>query len=74
MRKNSRTRFLPVVIFPAILPAILMPVMRSLQVPDFVIGFTMGSCIGLTLVGIYWMIKGNKDCSTDNEQSRSFRR
>lgn len=63
MNNNSKTRFLPVVIFAASMPAILLPVMRSFDVPDFVMGFTIGSSLGLAILGLFWMIKGNRDCS-----------
>jgi hypothetical protein len=58
MKKNSRARFLPVVMFPAILPAVLMPVMVSLHVPANLIGGAMGFSIGLAIVGVACMAKG----------------
>jgi hypothetical protein len=63
MRKNPKTRFLPIVILPAILPALLMPVLRSLEVPDSVLGGTMGFSIGLAIVGLIWMVKPSSPSS-----------
>lgn len=65
MRKNPKARFLPLVILPAVMPALLMPTRRSLQVPDYILGSTMGFFIGIAIVGFAWMIKGNSRCSTD---------
>lgn len=63
MGKNPKARFLPIVILPAILPAILLPTLRSLQVSDDVLGGTMGVFIGLAIVGLVWMVKSNNRCS-----------
>lgn len=64
MRKNSRTHLLPVAIFPAILPALVVPILRNLKLPDYVVGATMGFCIGLAIVGIAFMLEIGR-CSTD---------
>lgn len=65
MRKNPKARFLPIVIFPAVMPALLVPILRSLQAPDYVLGGTIGLCIGLAIVGLALMVKSNYRCSTD---------
>lgn len=61
MTRNSRTRFLPLVIFPALMPAVLFPALRATHVSDAVLGAAAGFCIGLTLVGIVWMMKGKNN-------------
>jgi hypothetical protein len=63
VRKNPRTRFLPLVIAPAIMPAVLLPLLRSLEVSNAVLGGVMGLFIGLAIVGLAWMIKGS-NCSS----------
>ena len=65
MKKNSKARFLPILIFPLIMPAILLPAMLSHHVSGDVLGATMGFCIGLAIVGLAWIVKRNGDCSTD---------
>ncbi|MEN2791603.1 hypothetical protein ABC974_18350 [Sphingomonas oligophenolica] len=57
MRKNAKARFLPIVMLPAIMPAVLVPPMLLLHVPDYVLGIAMGVFIGLAGVGIAWMAK-----------------
>ena len=64
MRKNPKTRFLPIVILPAIMPALLMPVMRTLHAPDSEVGAAMGFFIGLAIVGLIWMLKPTSHHST----------
>jgi hypothetical protein len=65
MRNNPRVRFLPVVMFPSILPAVLMPAMRQ-YVPANLLAAAMGVSIGLAMVGLAWMINGKRRCSTDS--------
>lgn len=45
------------------MPAVLLPLLRSLEVSDAVLGGVMGLFIGLAIVGLAWMIKGS-DCSS----------
>ncbi len=61
MRKNPKARFLPIVVLSAIMPAILLPALRTLQVPDYILGATTGIFIGLAIVGLVWMVKGNNN-------------
>ena len=58
MTRNSKTRFLPLVIFPALMPAILFPALRATHVSGVALGAAAGFCIGLPVVGIVWMVKG----------------
>ncbi len=59
MRKNPRARMLPLVIMPAIMPALLLPMMANTQLPDYAKGGTLGFFLGLSLVGLFWMVKRN---------------
>ena len=65
MTKNPKIRFAPLIILPAIMPAVLLPVLRSSQISDAALGGIMGIFIGLALVGLSWMIKGNSCSSPD---------
>ncbi|GGA37940.1 hypothetical protein [Sphingomonas psychrolutea] len=64
MTTNSRVRFLPIVMIPAILPAVVMPAMRN-YVPANMLAAAMGVSIGLAIVGLAWMIRGGCGCSDD---------
>lgn len=64
--KNVRTRHLPFVIVPAIMPAVLMPVLVHQHVPDNLIGGAMGVSIGLAIVGLVRMKRGGRRCATAN--------
>lgn len=66
MTKNPRTRFAPFVIVPAIMPAVLLPVLRSSHISDAALGAIMGVFIGLALVGLVWMIKGDSSSSPES--------
>jgi uncharacterized RDD family membrane protein YckC len=66
VRKKPKTRFLPSVIFLPILPALLVPILTDLHVPDNVLGGTPGFFIGLSIVGFVWMIERSGRGSTDN--------
>ena len=61
--KNARTRYLPLVIVPAIMPAVVMPVLVSQQVPDNLIGAAMGISIGLAILGLVRMKRGGGRCA-----------
>ena len=63
MSTNPRIRFLPIVMVPAILPAVLMPTMRQ-YVPANLLAAAMGVSIGLAIVGLAWIIKGKRGSST----------
>ena len=65
MRRNPKARFLPIVILPAIMPAVLLPVLVSIHAPDYVMGGAMGFCIGIAIVGFVWMLKSNNRHLTD---------
>lgn len=62
--KHARTRYLPLVIIAAIMPAVLMPVLVSQQMPANLIGGTMGLSIGLAIVGLVRIKKGGGRCAT----------
>ena len=64
MKTNSRVQFLPIVIIPATLPAIVMPAMRN-YVPTKMLAAAMDVSIGLAIVGLGWMIKGRRGCPDD---------
>ena len=66
MKKDPRARFLPLVILPAIMPAMLMPVVLNHHVSDGLLGGAMGVPIGLAIGGLVWMKKGGRRCSTDS--------
>lgn len=59
MRNNPRVRFLPIVMLPAIMPAILMPAMRY-RLSDNLLGGMMGVSIGLAIVALVWMAKADR--------------
>lgn len=61
---NARARYLPLVIVPAIMPAVLMPVLVNQHVPDNLIGGAMGVSIGLAIVGLVRMKRGGGRCAT----------
>ena len=61
--KNARTRYLPLVIVPAIMPAVVMPVLVSQHVPDNLIGAAMGISIGLAILGLVRMNRGGGRCA-----------
>lgn len=61
--KNARARYLPLIIFPAIMPAVLTPVLVSQHVPSDLIGGVMGVSIGLAIVGLVWMKRGRDRCA-----------
>lgn len=65
MRKNARVRFLPIVIVPALMPALLLPMLTRFHLPDSALGGSMGFFVGLALAGFIWIIKGKTGCSTD---------
>ena len=66
MKKNPRSRFLPVFIIAAIMPAVLMPSIVSHHVSDNLLGGAMGFSIGLAIVGLVWIRKGGRRCSRDS--------
>jgi hypothetical protein len=66
MRKRPNSRLLPVAIAPAVMPAILLPLMLANHVPDNVIGGIFGFFIGLALVALGWMAKGRSRCAPGN--------
>lgn len=59
MKTNPRVRFLPIVMLPAIMPAVLMLAARH-HVPDTLLGAGMGVSIGLAIVGLVWMIRDGR--------------
>ena len=62
--KRARTLYLPLVIIPAIMGAVPMPVLVSQHVPANLIGGAMGISIGLAIVGLVRMKKGGGRCAT----------
>ena len=69
MPKKSNVRLLPIVILPAIAPAVLLPLVRSGHVPDYVLGGAFGFSIGLSVVALFWMAKRNSDCAPSGDRS-----
>ncbi|MGN5375885.1 hypothetical protein [Sphingomonas hankookensis] len=61
--KNAKTRYLPLVIVPAIMPAVLMPLLVSQHVPANLIDGAMGVSIGLAIVGLVRMKRGRGRCA-----------
>jgi len=61
--KNARNCYLPLVIVPAIMPAVVMPVLVSQHVPDNLIGAAMGISIGLAILGLVRMKRGGGRCA-----------
>lgn len=61
--KNARTRYVPLVIVPAIMPVVVMPVLVSQHVPDNLIGAAMGVSIGFAIVGLVRMKRGGGRCA-----------
>lgn len=59
-RKNLRTAYLPIIVVPAVAPAIMLPLMHAHHMPDYAQGLATGFPIGLALVGLIWMIRGNR--------------
>ena len=51
MKTNSRVRFLPIVMIPAILPAVMIPAMRN-YLPADLLAAAMGVSIGLAIIGL----------------------
>ena len=60
MRKNSNARILPLVIVPAVIPAIMFPVMSGHRVPDGLIGAAFGFFIGLAVIALAFMAARSK--------------
>ncbi len=63
MDKNPGARLLPLVIGPAIMPALLLPMMANRHLPDYVQGGTMGVFLGLSIGGLFWMVRRNGRCA-----------
>ncbi len=59
-RRNTRIAYLPIVIILAVAPAIILPLMHAVAMPDYVKGLATGFPIGLALVGLVWMIRGHR--------------
>ena len=53
------THLLPVIIVPAIIPAVLMPLMMNHYVPNNLIGGAMSVLIGLAVVGLLSMMRAD---------------
>ena len=66
MRYNPKARFLLIVILPAIMPALLLPVLGIIHAPDYVMDGAMGFFIGISIVGFVWILRSNNRRSTDN--------
>ena len=62
MRDKTNARFLPIVIAPAVMPAILLPIMVSNHVPGDVLGATFGFFIGLAILALVWIAKRRSSC------------
>lgn len=57
MHKNARERYLPVAMFPAIMPVIMLPGMKSDLSPYLYYGI-WGLSLGLAIMGVTWMANG----------------
>jgi hypothetical protein len=67
MRKKPNSRYLPVMILPAVIAAALLPLMARGQVPDYALGGIYGFVIGLSAVGLFWMAKNRRRCAPGSE-------
>ena len=47
---------LPLVVIPAVMPSVLLPLMVRYHVHDFVRGMFIGTCLGLAILGLVLMI------------------
>lgn len=57
MKGNARERYLPVVMFPAIMPIMLLPGMKADLSPYLYYGM-WGLSVGLAVIAVAWMEKG----------------
>lgn len=57
MKGNARERYLPVVMFPAIMPIMLLPGMKANLSPYLYYGM-WGLSLGLAVIAVTWMEKG----------------
>jgi len=57
MKGNARERYLPVVMFPAIMPIMLLPGMKADLSPYLYYGM-WGLSLGLAVIAVAWMAKG----------------
>ncbi|KHA64815.1 hypothetical protein NI18_06705 [Sphingomonas sp. Ant20] len=57
MHENARERYLPVAMFPAIMPVIMLPGMKLIFSPYLYYGI-WGLSLGLAIAGVTWMAKG----------------
>lgn len=65
MHNSPRRRFLPLILFPAVMPAILLPVLANHHLPDALLGLGTGISLGLALVGLVWIRQGKRRCSPE---------
>jgi hypothetical protein len=65
MRNKSNLRFLPLILLPAILPGALLPVLSSRHVPDNVLGGLFGFLVGLSAVGLFWIVRNKARAASD---------
>lgn len=70
MKGNARDRYLPVVMFPAIMPIILLPGMKADLSPYLFYGM-WGFSLGLAVIAVAWMAKGTPRQSARRETSAS---
>jgi uncharacterized RDD family membrane protein YckC len=66
MRDKLNSRLLPIAIAPAIMPAILLPVMLDNHVPAAVLGGIFGFFIALSIVAFIWVAKRSSNCARPN--------
>ena len=57
MKKNLRERYLPVVMFPAVMPVVLLPGLKDDISAYLFYGIWVVS-LGVAIVGVTWMAKG----------------
>lgn len=57
MHRNARERYLPVAMFPAIMPVIMLPGIKADLPPYLYYGIWTFS-LGLAIIGIIWMANG----------------
>ncbi len=57
MKGNARERYLPVVMFPAIMPIMLLPGMKA-DLSLYLYYGMWGLSLGLAVIAVAWMAKG----------------
>jgi hypothetical protein len=61
--KRSRSALLPLVIIPAIMPAVVLPLLSRAHAPDLALGAAAGLFLGLSIIGLIGFAKGGRGCA-----------